>query len=181
MRNRKHRFENTKKDYDIYRIFSKILGETRFIGDEFARTKEIIKDKKLINIKYVWSGDIFEHAYLPIADEKKNKIIDPFMKSLKKRVINNIIKQKNIDFDFVSENIRDEFEELLIDKIKCEIKRLTNENAYNRGKNHYFYQDAGLIDSTRGQGYGGNKKTRKRKSRNNKKRSTMRKFYNYFF
>ena len=181
MRNRKRKFENTKRGYDIYRIFSKILKPRGEIAKEEVRKMEIIRENTEVNIKYVWSGDIFEHAYLPIADEKKNKIIDPFMKSLKKRVINNIIKQKNIDFDFVSENIRDEFEELLIDKIKCEIKRLTSENLYQRGKNHYFYQDAAKFDSTRGQGRGGNKKTRKRKSRNNKKRSTMRKFYNYFF
>lgn len=175
MRNRNRKFENTKRGYDIYTIFSEIAKEE-------VRKMEIIRGNTEVNIKYVWSGDIFNHtSYFPTKKEAKNKIVHPFMKSLKKRVINNIIKQKNIKFDFVNKNIRDEFEELLIDKIKCEIERLTSENLYQRGENHYFYQEAGFESSTRGQGHGGNKKTRKMKSRNNKKRSTMRKFYNYFF
>ena len=112
MNNRKHKFENTIKDYDIYRIFSKILKPIGEIAKEEARKMEIIKENREVKIKYVWSGDIFKYAYLPFKEEVKNKIVDSFMESLKKRVINNIIKQKNIDFDFVNKNIRDEFEEL---------------------------------------------------------------------
>ena len=185
MRNRNRKFENTKiiniPEYDIYTIFSKILKPRGELAEE-AMKLEIIRENTKVNIKYVWSGDIFNHtSYFPAKEGAKNKIVHPFMKSLKKRVINNIIKQKNIKFDFVNKNIRNEFEALLIDKIKCEIERLTSENLYQRGENHYFYQEAGFESSSRGQGRGGNKKTRKRKSRNNKKRSTMRKFYNYFF
>lgn len=158
--NQRFRFTYNKinKPYNIYTNFNKLY--TGNVEQE-AKIKEIFKENK-INVKYVWNGDILKYTDAKRFNEKEKKEYnEKFIETLQIKVINKIIEDETIYFNKIKEYIVESFEDLLINRIKCEIKSL--ESTKDPVNITYFFQPSIQI---------GGKTRKKKKSKKNKTRRT---------